>query len=372
LANWQDLDALVLRLLAKEREQRPRDVAELVGLIDAVAYVAPKTRHETVGEATVFEHGRRSTVVEPPPLYTPIPSPQFTPQPVPTGANSRILKWAVVTILIAGLGIWAAVRFLPYKAPIRQVDMARVDNAIAMPDAAKEDAIVVTVRRDGEVWLGQNKTSIDVLGVQLRDRAADKPDHTMYLRADARAQFRAVEDVIDSMRTTGVDDVGLLVGKRGETSQKEYFACSKPPEMPRGLDVLTPQPPKYPPDPRETREMMNNQLTAPTRIPHDIQMVPKSSTEAAMPSRNESRTIVVQILYRLGSAPFYKINETDVAKAELLPRLIEIYANRAERVLFIKGDDNIDFRYVAEAIDIARSANVDHIGVMTPRILAGQ
>src|ERR1035441_5298023 len=115
LANWQDLDALVLRLLAKEREQRPRDVAELVGLIDAVAYVAPKTRHETVGEATVFEHGRRSTVVEPPPLYTPIPSPQFPPQPVPTGANSRILKWAVVTILIAGLGIWAAVRFLPYK-----------------------------------------------------------------------------------------------------------------------------------------------------------------------------------------------------------------------------------------------------------------
>ena len=90
-----------------------------------------------------------------------------------------------------------------------------------------------------------------------------------------------------------------------------------------------------------------------------------------MPSA-EALTVVVQILYRSGGAPFYKINETDVAKAELLSRLTEIYANRADRVLFIKGDDNIDFRYVAEAIDIARSANVDHIGVLTPRILAGQ
>ena len=72
----------------------------------------------------------------------------------------------------------------------------------------------------------------------------------------------------------------------------------------------------------------------------------------------------------------YKINETvnGVAASgkELLPRLTDIYANRAERVMFVKGDDKIDFRYVAEVIDIGRAANVDHIGLMTPKILAGQ
>jgi biopolymer transport protein ExbD len=52
--------------------------------------------------------------------------------------------------------------------------------------------------------------------------------------------------------------------------------------------------------------------------------------------------------------------------------LTEIYANRAERVMFVKGDDDIDFHYVAEVIDIGRSANVDHIGLMTPKIMAGQ
>lgn len=110
------------------------------------------------------------------------------------------------------------------------------------------------------------------------------------------------------------------------------------PVTPKGLDALVPQPPKNP-------------------------------SKASEPS---DRTIVVQILQRPGANPAYKINETDVLKSELLPKLTEIYANRAERVMFVKGDDDIDFHYVAEVIDIGRSANVDHIGLMTPQILAGQ
>ncbi len=110
------------------------------------------------------------------------------------------------------------------------------------------------------------------------------------------------------------------------------------PVTPKGLDALVPQPPK---DQKQQQQ------------PND-------------------RTIVVQVLYRPGAAPAYKINETDVQKSELLAKLTDIYANRAERVMFVKGDDDIDFRYVAEVIDIGRAANVDHIGLMTPKILAGQ
>ena len=109
------------------------------------------------------------------------------------------------------------------------------------------------------------------------------------------------------------------------------------PVTPKGLDALVPQPPKNP-----------NQ------------------------KQDNERTIVVQVMYRLNAPPLYKINETDVSKAELLPKLSDIYANRAERIMFVKGDDKLDFRYVAEVIDIGRSASVDHIGLMTPKILAGQ
>ncbi len=95
-----------------------------------------------------------------------------------------------------------------------QIDMAKVDNATSMPDADKDDAIVVAVTRDGGVFLGQNKTSVSELGNQVSAALANKPGKTIFIRADARAQYRAVEDAIDAVRTAGVDDVGLLTQKR--------------------------------------------------------------------------------------------------------------------------------------------------------------
>ena len=95
-----------------------------------------------------------------------------------------------------------------------QVDMAKVDNPTNMPDADKEDAIVVAVTRDGGIFLGQNKVAVSELGGLVRDKLADKPGKTIYVRADARAQFLAVENAIDAVRTAGVDDVGLLTQKR--------------------------------------------------------------------------------------------------------------------------------------------------------------
>src|SRR5664279_1726122 len=110
------------------------------------------------------------------------------------------------------------------------------------------------------------------------------------------------------------------------------------PVTPKGLDALVPQPPK---DPQKQQQ------------PND-------------------RTIVVQVMYHRDAAPAYKINETDVAKTDLLPELTKIYSNRAERVMFVRGDDDLNFAYIAEVIDIGRAANVDHIGLMTPKIQAGQ
>ena len=83
------------------------------------------------------------------------------------------------------------------------------------------------------------------------------------------------------------------------------------------------------------------------------------------------RAVVVQVFDRSGAAPAYKINDLDVTHAELLPKLTEIFSNRAERVMFVKGGDHVEFASIADVIDIARAANVDHIGLMTPKIQAG-
>ena len=59
------------------------------------------------------------------------------------------------------------------------------------------------------------------------------------------------------------------------------------------------------------------------------------------------------------------------AKRDMLARLTAIYANRAERIMFIKGDDDVNFSQVADVIDIGHAAGVDHVGLITPKIAEG-
>ena len=108
-----------------------------------------------------------------------------------------------------------------------------------------------------------------------------------------------------------------------------------------------------------------------------VPMVPKGQ-EALVPQPNphgdqvdQSKTIVVSVLQAVGNSLEYKINQDVVSKDALSARLAEIYANRAERVMFIKGDDDISYSQVAEVIDMGHSAGVDHVALLTPKVAAG-
>jgi biopolymer transport protein ExbD/biopolymer transport protein TolR len=109
------------------------------------------------------------------------------------------------------------------------------------------------------------------------------------------------------------------------------------PVTPKGLQTLVPQPPK-----NKTEDQPND------------------------------RTIVVQVLSNGAGAPAYKINETDFNKSQIESQLETIFATRQEKVMFIKGDKNLDFAKIAEVVDFGHQAGVDNIGIITPRIEAGQ
>ena len=126
--------------------------------------------------------------------------------------NSNINVTPMVDVMLVLLIIFMVIT--PMLQNKVQIDMAKVENPTAMPDADKDDAIVVAVTRDGGVFLGQNRVDPSQLGSLVRDKLADKTDKTIYIRADARAQYRAVEDAIDDVRTAGVEEVGLLTQKR--------------------------------------------------------------------------------------------------------------------------------------------------------------
>ena len=97
------------------------------------------------------------------------------------------------------------------------VDMAKVDNPRDMKDADKDDAIIVAVTRDDNIFLGNNKISKDDITGQIKDLIANRLDKTIYVKSDGRAKYGTVVGVVDEIRSAGVDQIGLLTEKNKST-----------------------------------------------------------------------------------------------------------------------------------------------------------
>jgi biopolymer transport protein ExbD/biopolymer transport protein TolR len=129
--------------------------------------------------------------------------------------NSDINVTPMVDVMLVLLIIFMVVT--PMLQHGVSVDMAKVNNPEQMPDADKEDALLVSVMRNGDVFFGTDKISVDNLTTKVKDRLANKADKRVYVKADARAHFGNVVQVVDSVRAAGVDDLGLLTDQRKAT-----------------------------------------------------------------------------------------------------------------------------------------------------------
>ena len=106
------------------------------------------------------------------------------------------------------------------------------------------------------------------------------------------------------------------------------------PLTPKGLDALVPQP--------DPNQQQNVEL--------------------------ENKTVVVQVL--MGGK--LKINNEDTTWENLEPRMEQIFKDRAEKVAFVKGDNDVQFMDVARAIDLMKQAGIDRVGLITAKLEAGQ
>jgi biopolymer transport protein ExbD len=98
------------------------------------------------------------------------------------------------------------------------VDMAKVDNPRDMKDADKDDAIIVAVTRDDNIFLGNNKITKEDITGQIKDLISNRLDKTIYVKSDGRAKYGTVVGVVDEIRSAGVDQIGLLTEKTKSTS----------------------------------------------------------------------------------------------------------------------------------------------------------
>ena len=129
--------------------------------------------------------------------------------------NSDINVTPMVDVMLVLLIIFMVITPMLQKGV--SVDLAKVNNPTQMPDADKEDALVVAVMRDGNIFFGNDRVQPDQLTAKVKDRLANRSDKRVFVRADARAKYGAVVEVVDNVRSAGVDQLGLLTDQRKST-----------------------------------------------------------------------------------------------------------------------------------------------------------
>jgi len=102
--------------------------------------------------------------------------------------------------------------------------------------------------------------------------------------------------------------------------------------------------------------------------PHGLEaLAPEPPEKKNQPPPDQDRTVVIVI----DKDKKMHINQEDTDMDKLGPRLEAIFKTRAERVVFVKGDPDLEYQTVAKAIDVAKGAQIDKIGLMTPKLEAG-
>ncbi len=122
--------------------------------------------------------------------------------------NSNINVTPMVDVMLVLLIIFMVIT--PMVQNKVNVNLVNAADATPMPDADHEDQAVVAVTRDGHAYLGASQVNIDDLGAKVGEILTNKPTKIVYLRADARSSYGVVMNAIDSIRTAGVDQLGIL------------------------------------------------------------------------------------------------------------------------------------------------------------------
>jgi biopolymer transport protein ExbD len=141
-----------------------------------------------------------------------------------TGPMNEINVTPMVDVMLVMLIIFMVIT--PMLSKGISVELVKTKNPIAMQAADKDDAILISVTKDGKVYLGSDQfNNLSDLGVKVKDRLTAKLDKTVYLKNDSRARYERVVEVIDNLRGFGVDQLGLLTESIKEGSAAEGAAA---------------------------------------------------------------------------------------------------------------------------------------------------
>jgi biopolymer transport protein ExbD len=142
----------------------------------------------------------------------------------------HLLEVCLIALALATTTVVAQDPTIPMQRGI-SVKLPGTSNAVAVPDADEEDALVVVVTQDGRVYLGTDLISPAELAGKIKNELATRDDKTLYVKADARTPYANVVGVLDTVRTLGVQGLVLLTDQRGPAEAGKLVT-------PTGLEML--------------------------------------------------------------------------------------------------------------------------------------
>jgi len=129
----------------------------------------------------------------------------------------RLLEAYLVAVTLASLAS-PAVAQSAADVPMQRgvtVDLPVTRSAVAIPEADKEDALVVAVTRNGDVFLGTDRTSVAVLPGKIKSAVSHRSVKMLYIKADARAPYSTVVSILDSLDAVGLRKFAFLTTQGG-------------------------------------------------------------------------------------------------------------------------------------------------------------
>ena len=104
------------------------------------------------------------------------------------------------------------------------LELAQTNNAVKMPDANKDTAVIVSITRDGAVYLKAKRIDINLLTTEVRHQLKGQLQKVVFIQSDQRAKYGAVLKAVDDVRAAGVEQLGLI-------TQKSPLELTGPPKL---------------------------------------------------------------------------------------------------------------------------------------------
>jgi biopolymer transport protein ExbD len=187
------------------------------------------------------------------------------------------------------------------------VDLPQTSNAVKVPEADNQNALILTVTANGSAYFGVTPIVPDALAQGIKKDLANRTGAKLYVKADARTQYADVMNILSALRTAGVDAPTLLTAQ-ADSPQAGTLA------PPKGLEVLL---------------------------------------DPTLPAGTVAT--VVQLLNSGQESPVLKINNDRISWSALQSTLTQHFQKGDERVILLKADAQLSFADIVQAVDMCRA-----------------